>query len=47
MIEHQTMWAKRYAYRAGHYMCTVPPVCTARWSEDAWCTWIDTEGVWT
>ncbi len=47
MIEHKTHWAKRYAFRAGHYMCPTPPVCHFNWSEDAWCDWIDSQGVWT
>lgn len=33
-------------YKAGHYSCEVPPVCTMQWDTDAWIRWIDSHGFW-
>lgn len=38
---------KLEAYRAGHWQCPAPPVCTARWDESAWIAFIDHYGSWT
>lgn len=40
--------AMRDAYRAGKYRFNAPPVCTARWDDDAWIRYIDNGGgKWT
>ena len=36
LLEH-----KRARYRAGLYKFKAPPVCTTRWTEDDWITYID------
>lgn len=32
--------AEREAYRACHYACPVPPVCTVAWDEDDWIRYV-------
>lgn len=33
-------------YKNGQYRFKAPPVCTARWDDDAWIKWIDACNGW-
>jgi len=39
-------YAKRFKYANGQYACPAPPVCHARWSDQAWIDYIDACGTW-
>ena len=32
---------KKEAYKEGWYVFSVPPVCTAYWTDEDWIKWID------
>jgi len=47
MAKINPIYAKRAAFRGGHWKAPLPPVCHFGWNIDNWISWIDHEGVWT